>query len=68
MEHVTEIETQLEGELAGSEIFSLGGKGVDDGGRVGGAVRGKDLDLELENVSDLNLPQLQSKSLSGKDQ
>ena len=67
MEHVIEIETQLEGELAGSEVFTLGGKGVDDGGKVGGVVRGKDLDLELQNVSDLNLPPLQSKSLSGKD-
>ena len=52
--------------MASGSVFLLGGTGVDDGGKVGGATRGKDLELELENVTERNLPPLQDKSLSGK--
>ena len=70
MQHVTEIEELLEGGgVASGSLFYLsgrGGKGAEDGGKVGGAARGKNLELELENVTEHSLPSLADKSLSGK--
>ena len=58
-EHLSAVEGELEGALASGPMFSVGHG-------AGGGERVRDLEVELENVSDHKLPFLPDTSLSGE--